>query len=107
VEPNLEVLNMDIGSCLLGYNDPDATNVVVQCVQAGSMDTLNVPEEVELPELLLPMYPWAESVRRSEFARLSQPKAFFSISKHTVQYPPWTEYNCEEISLTRLIAGPR
>jgi len=54
---------MGIGSCLLGYNDPDVTNAVVQCVQSGSMCTLNAPEEVELAELLLQMHPWAENVR--------------------------------------------
>ena len=57
---------MGIGSCLLGYNDPDVTEAVVRRVQAGSMCTLNSPEEVELAELLVRLHPWADNVR---FAR--------------------------------------
>lgn len=54
---------MGIGACLLGYNDPDVTNAVVARVKAGSMCTLNSPEEVELAQLLLKLHPWAEKVR--------------------------------------------
>jgi glutamate-1-semialdehyde 2,1-aminomutase len=55
--------HMGIGSCLLGYNDPDVTAAVIARVQAGSMSTLNNPEEVELARLLLEIHPWAENVR--------------------------------------------
>jgi glutamate-1-semialdehyde 2,1-aminomutase len=54
---------MAVGTCLLGYNDPDVTKAVVSRVQAGSMCTLNNPEEVELARLLLQLHPWAEQVR--------------------------------------------
>ncbi len=54
---------MGVGSCLLGYNDPDVTAAVVRRVEAGSMATLNNPEEVELARLLVRLHPWAEQVR--------------------------------------------
>lgn len=52
-----------IGSCLLGYADPDVTDAVVRRVQLGSMSTLNPIEEVELAELLIELHPWAERTR--------------------------------------------
>ena len=55
-----------IGACLLGFADPDVTKAVVECVQNGSMCTLNSPNEVKLADKLCEMHPWAESVR---FAR--------------------------------------
>ena len=55
-----------IGSCLLGYADPDVTMAVQRRIARGSMSTLNSPEEVELAELLVELHPWAEQVR---FAR--------------------------------------
>lgn len=59
----LDMSYMGIGACLLGYNDPDVTAAVVRRVQAGSMCTLNSPEEVELAQLLLAIHPWAQNVR--------------------------------------------
>jgi glutamate-1-semialdehyde 2,1-aminomutase len=55
-----------IGSCMLGYADPDVTEAVVRRVKDGSMSTLNPPEEVELAERLCQIHPWAQQVR---FAR--------------------------------------
>jgi glutamate-1-semialdehyde 2,1-aminomutase len=52
-----------IGSCLLGYADPDVTAAVQRRIGNGSMSTLNVPEEVELAELLIELHPWAQQVR--------------------------------------------
>ncbi len=52
-----------IGSCMLGYADPDVTAAVLRRVQLGSMCTLNVPEEVEVARLLLQLHPWAQNVR--------------------------------------------
>jgi glutamate-1-semialdehyde 2,1-aminomutase len=52
-----------IGSCLLGYADPDVNAAVKAAVDAGSMSLLNSPREVELAERLLEMHPWAENVR--------------------------------------------
>ena len=62
----LDMSLMGIGACLLGYNDPDVTEAVVARVRAGSMSTLNSPEEVRLAQLLLAIHPWAAQTR---FAR--------------------------------------
>jgi glutamate-1-semialdehyde 2,1-aminomutase len=59
----IDMAIMGVSACLLGYNDPDVTAAVVRRVQAGSMCTLNNPEEVELAQLLLELHPWAENVR--------------------------------------------
>ncbi len=55
-----------IGSCVLGYADPDVNKAVINVIRQGSMSTLNCPEEIELAEILLKMHPWAQMVR---FAR--------------------------------------
>ncbi len=55
-----------IGSCLLGYADPDITAAVQRRISQGSMSSLNASEEVELAELLIELHPWAEQAR---FAR--------------------------------------
>lgn len=52
-----------IGSCVLGYADPDVDAAVRDAISKGTMSTLNCPEEVELAELLLDLHPWAEMVR--------------------------------------------
>jgi glutamate-1-semialdehyde 2,1-aminomutase len=52
-----------IGSCILGYADPDVNNAVRAAIDAGSMCTLNCPEEVELADLLCELHPWAGMVR--------------------------------------------
>jgi glutamate-1-semialdehyde 2,1-aminomutase len=55
-----------IGSCRLGFRDPDVTRAVHRRVNLGAMSTLNPPEEVELADLLCELHPWAKCVR---FAR--------------------------------------
>jgi glutamate-1-semialdehyde aminotransferase len=52
-----------IGACVLGFADPDVDSAVHAAVQAGSMTTLNCPEEVELADLLCELHPWADMVR--------------------------------------------
>jgi glutamate-1-semialdehyde 2,1-aminomutase len=52
-----------IGSCVLGYADPDVDEAVHTAIKAGSMSTLNCPEEVELADLLCEIHPWADMVR--------------------------------------------
>jgi glutamate-1-semialdehyde 2,1-aminomutase len=52
-----------IGACVLGAADPDVDAAVRAAIDAGSMSTLNAPEEVELAELLCELHPWAEMVR--------------------------------------------
>lgn len=52
-----------IGACILGAADPDVDAAVAAAVAAGTMSTLNCPEEVELAELLCEIHPWADCVR--------------------------------------------
>ena len=52
-----------IGSCLLGFADPDVNEAVKNIVDVGSMCTFNAPQEVELAQLLCEIHPWAEMVR--------------------------------------------
>ena len=52
-----------LGSCILGAADPEVDEAVHRAVEAGSLSTLNAPEEVELAELLCDLHPWAEMVR--------------------------------------------
>ena len=54
---------MGVGACVLGYADDDVNRAVIKAIQNGSMCTLNVPEEVELAELLIELHPWADMVR--------------------------------------------
>lgn len=59
----LDMSYMGIGACVLGYADPDVNAAVEEAVRAGSLSTLNCPEEIELAELLCELHPWAEMVR--------------------------------------------
>lgn len=54
---------MGVGSCILGYADSDVNAAVKKAVDSGSMTTLNVPEEVDLANLLIGLHPWAKMVR--------------------------------------------
>ncbi len=54
-----------VGSCALGFADPDVDSAVKAAIDAGQMSTLNCPEEVELADLLCELHPWAEMVRYS------------------------------------------
>lgn len=54
---------MGIGSCILGYADPDVNRAVKYAIDNASMTSLNSPEEVELAELLCELHPWAKMVR--------------------------------------------
>ena len=58
--------SMAVGSCMLGYADPDVNAAVKKAIDRGNMATLNVPEEVELAELLIKLHPWSGMAR---FAR--------------------------------------
>ncbi len=59
----IDMSYMGVGSCILGYADPDVNAAVNAAVDKGSMSTLNCPEELELAELLCTLHPWAEMVR--------------------------------------------
>lgn len=52
-----------IGSCILGYSDPDVNKKVMQAIKYGSMSTLNCPEDIQLAKILLKIHPWAHMVR--------------------------------------------
>lgn len=52
-----------VGTCTLGYADPDVNAAVKAAIDSGSMSTLNSPQEVELAELLIELHPWAGMVR--------------------------------------------
>lgn len=54
---------MGVGSCVLGYADPDVNDAVKYSIDNGSMSSLNSYEEVQLAELLLELHPWSEMAR--------------------------------------------
>ena len=54
---------MGVGSCVLGYADPDVNTAVIKAIADGSMSSLNCYEEVELAERLIGLHPWADMVR--------------------------------------------
>ena len=62
----LDFTHNGVGACLLGYTHPRVTAAVVECVQRGSMCSLNSPDEVALAKKLIDLHPWAEQAR---FAR--------------------------------------
>lgn len=59
----IDMSYMGIGSCTLGYADKDVDSAVKKAIDAGSMSTLNCPEEVMLASLLCEIHPWADMVR--------------------------------------------
>jgi glutamate-1-semialdehyde 2,1-aminomutase len=61
----LDMCYNGIGSCVLGAADPDVDAAVRAAIDAGTMSTLNCPEEVELADLLCELHPWADMVRYS------------------------------------------
>jgi len=59
----IDVSIHSVGACPLGYADPSVDAAVVEAVRAGTISSLNCPEEVELAERLCELHPWAEMVR--------------------------------------------
>jgi glutamate-1-semialdehyde 2,1-aminomutase len=59
----LDFSHFGVGACPLGFADPDVDDAARAAILAGTMATLNCPEEVELAELLLELHPWAKMVR--------------------------------------------
>ena len=59
----IDMSHNGVGACILGAADPDVDGAVKTVIDAGSMSTLNAPEEVELAELLCQLHPWAKMVR--------------------------------------------
>ncbi len=58
-----DMVGNGIGSCLLGFSDPDVNSAVIRRLNLGSMSSLNPPEEVELADLLCEIHPWADQAR--------------------------------------------
>ena len=52
-----------VGACLLGYANQPVDAAVRRRIEAGSICSLNSPDEVELAELLIELHPWADMVR--------------------------------------------
>ena len=59
----LDMSYSGIGACVLGYANPVVDGAVRKAITAGTMATLNCPEDVELAELLIALHPWSEMVR--------------------------------------------
>lgn len=59
----IDMTHMSVGASTLGYADPDVNKAVKKVIDAGSISTLNPPEELELAKLLLEIHPWAGMVR--------------------------------------------
>ena len=59
----IDMTIMGVGTCILGYADPDVNQAVKESIDKSTISTLNSPEEVELAELLLNINRWADMVR--------------------------------------------
>ena len=59
----IDMANMSVGTCTLGYGHSEVDEAVRQAINAGNMSTLNCPEEVQLAERLVELHPWADMVR--------------------------------------------
>lgn len=59
----LDMCYMGIGSCTLGYADPDVNEQVIASISNGSMSTLNTPLELKLADILLDIHSWADCVK--------------------------------------------
>ena len=59
----LDFSHCGVGTCVLGYADPDVDAAVKAAIDRGTMSTLNDPAEVALAELLVELHPWAAMVR--------------------------------------------
>lgn len=61
--PYIDMAYFALGACVLGYADPEVDDAVRGAIDAGTITSLNCPEEVELADLLCSLHPWAEMVR--------------------------------------------
>ena len=59
----IDVSYMGIGANIIGYADDDIDCAVKNVIDAGSMTTLNPPEEVDLAKKLIQLHPWAQMAR--------------------------------------------
>lgn len=61
--PYVDMSTNCVGACLLGYADKHVNAAVKHRIEAGSICSLNSPDEVVLAELLLELHAWAGMVR--------------------------------------------
>ncbi len=59
----IDMYTNGIGSCLLGYRDPDVNKAVRRRINLGSQSTLNPYDEVRLADKLCEIHPWASQAR--------------------------------------------
>lgn len=59
----IDATHCGVGAAVLGFADTEVEEAVIKAIRAGTMSTLNCPEEVELAELLTELHPWAAMVR--------------------------------------------
>jgi glutamate-1-semialdehyde 2,1-aminomutase len=62
----IDMSQMGVGACILGYADPDVNRAVKKVISKGVQSTLIAIEELELAEELIAIHPWSQMVR---FAR--------------------------------------
>lgn len=90
---------MGVGACILGYADPDVDRAAREAIDAGTMCTLNAPEEVELADLLCELHPWADMVRYARAGGEAMSMAVRIARAHTRRdriafcgYHGWTDW---------------
>lgn len=59
----IDMSHMSVGTCTLGYADPEVNKAVKHAIDMGNMSTLNAPEEVLLAQEMIRIHPWAGGVR--------------------------------------------
>jgi glutamate-1-semialdehyde aminotransferase len=59
----LDMSNMGVGSCILGYADKDVNKAIIKILKKGIQSTLIAEEEMQLANVLLNIHPWAQMVR--------------------------------------------
>lgn len=55
----LDFGSMSVGACILGYQDPDVDQKVIEAIETGMMSSLNNPTELDLAEKLIKLHPWS------------------------------------------------
>ena len=58
----LDFTMVGVGASVLGYADKDVNRAAIKAIKFGSMTTLNVPDEIELAEMLLKIHSLADNV---------------------------------------------